>query len=300
VPLMRNGEVVKSPADPAELTRLYTDEALQFIAQNKEHPFFLYLPHTILHNPLGVSEGFKGSSNWGEYGDAIQELDFHVGRIFDALEEWGIEQNTFVVYASDNGRGPGRTPEQKIRGRKLSTYEGGIRVPAIAWGPGLGVKSGRATSTLVRAMDWYPTLATFAGIKVPEGIVMDGRDISPLLKGESDIVPFPGKSDALNGSVPLRRRWDPPGEWAPLISREEYNDAFFYHGSQGALAAVRWERWKLFLNPVLQLYDLEADPGESKPVRNGAIIRKLRGMAVLFQEEMRLDARPAGEVSEGR
>lgn len=300
VPLMRNGEVVKSPADPAGLTRLYTDEALQFIAQNKEHPFFLYLPHTILHNPLGVSEGFKGSSNWGEYGDAIQELDFHVGRIFDALEEWGIEQNTFVVYASDNGRGPGRTPEQKIRGRKLSTYEGGIRVPAIAWGPGLGVKSGRATSTLVRAMDWYPTLATFAGIKVLEGIVMDGRDISPLLKGESDIVPFPGKSDALNGSVPLRRRWDPPGEWAPLISREEYNDAFFYHGSQGALAAVRWERWKLFLNPVLQLYDLEADPGESKPVRNGAIIRKLRGMAVLFQEEMRLDARPAGEVSEGR
>ncbi|MDA0750787.1 MAG: sulfatase [Verrucomicrobia bacterium] len=300
VPLMRNGEVVKSPADPAELTRLYTDEALQFIAQNKEHPFFLYLPHTMLHNPLGVSEGFKGSSNWEEYGDAIQELDFHVGRIFDALEEWGIEQNTFVVYASDNGRGPGRTPEQKIRGRKLSTYEGGIRVPAIAWGPGLGVKSGRATSTVVRAMDWYPTLATFAGIKVPEGIVMDGRDISPLLKGESDIVPFPGKSDALNGSVPLRRRWDPPGEWAPLISREEYNDAFFYHGSQGALAAVRWERWKLFLNPVLQLYDLEADPGESKPVRNGAIIRKLRGMAVLFQEEMRLDARSAGEVSEGR
>jgi arylsulfatase A len=300
VPLMRNGEVVKSPADPAELTRLYTDEALQFIEQNKEHPFFLYLPHTMLHKPLGVSENFKGSSNWGEYGDAIQELDFHVGRIFDALEEWGLEQNTVVVYASDNGRGPGRTPEQKIRGRKLSTYEGGIRVPAIAWGPGLGVKSGRATSTLVRAMDWYPTLATFAGIKVPEGIVMDGRDISPLLKGESDLVPPPGKSDALNGSVPLRRRWDPPGEWAPLISREEYNDAFFYHGSQGALAAVRWERWKLFLNPVLQLYDLEADPGESKPVRNGAIIRKLRGMAVLFQEEMRLDARPAGEVFVGR
>jgi len=300
VPLMRNDEVVRRPADPAELTRLYTDEALQFIEQNKEHPFFLYLPHTMLHNPLGVSEDFKGRSNWGEYGDAIQELDFHVGRIFDALEEWGLEQNTMVVYASDNGRGPGRTPEQKIRGRKLSTYEGGIRVPAIAWGPGLGVKSGRATSAVVRAMDWYPTLATFAGIKVPEGIVMDGRDISPLLKGESDLVPPPGKSGALNGSVPLRRRWDPPGEWAPLISREEYNDAFFYHGSQGALAAVRWERWKLFLNPVLQLYDLEADPGESKPVRNGAIIRKLRGMAVLFQEEMRLDARPAGEVFVGR
>lgn len=296
VPLMRNDTVVKRPADPSELTRLYTDEALQFIEQNKERPFFLYLPHTMLHNPLGVGDAFKGASNWGDYGDAIQELDFHVGRIFDALKQWGIDQNTLVVYASDNGRGPGRTPEQKIRGRKLSTFEGGIRVPAIAWGPGLGVKGERTSSEVVRAMDWYPTLATFAGIKVPEGIVMDGRDITPLLKGETGVVPSAAESSALNGSVPLRRRWDPPGEWAPLISREEYNDAFFYHGSQGALAAVRWQRWKLFLNPVLQLFDLETDPGEFKPVRNGDIIRKLRGMAILFQEEMRLDARPAGGV----
>ena len=75
VPLMRNGDVVKRPADPAELTKLYTDEAIEFIEKNKEGPFFLYLPHTMLHNPLGVSEEFKGSSNWGEYGDAIQELD---------------------------------------------------------------------------------------------------------------------------------------------------------------------------------------------------------------------------------
>ena len=82
---------------------------------------FLYLPHTMLHNPLGVSEEFKGSSNWGEYGDAIQELDHNVGRIFDTLKRLGIDENTIVIYASDNGRGPGRTPQQKIRGRKLST-----------------------------------------------------------------------------------------------------------------------------------------------------------------------------------
>ena len=92
---------------------------------------------------LGVSEEFKGSSNWGEYGDAIQELDHNVGRIFDSLKRLGIDDNTIVIYASDNGRGPGRTPEQKIRGHKLSTYEGGIRVPAIAWGPGLGLQTGR-------------------------------------------------------------------------------------------------------------------------------------------------------------
>lgn len=294
VPLMRNNDVVKRPADPAELTKLYTDEAIQFIERNKESPFFLYLPHTMLHNPLGVSEEFTGSSNWGEYGDAIQELDHNVGRVVDLLKELGLDDDTIVIYASDNGRGPGRTPEQKIRGRKLSTYEGGIRVPAIAWGPGLGLQTGSESSAVVRAMDWYPTLATFAGIEIPNGHVIDGRDISPLLKGESKFVPPAGLKKSLNAAVPLRRRWDPPGEWASLIHRNEYNDAFFYHGSQGALAAVRWRNWKLYLNPSLELYDLAQDPGESRPARNRDIIRKLRGMAILFQNEMRLDARPAG------
>ena len=296
VPLMRNDEVVKRPADPAELTKIYTDEAIGFIEKNKDAPFFLYLPHTMLHNPLGVSEEFKGSSDWGEYGDAIQELDHHVGRIFDKLKELKIDDNTIVIYASDNGRGPGRTPEQKIRGNKLTTYEGGIRVPAIAWGPQLGLQSGVESSAVVRAMDWYPTLATFAGIKVPEGHVIDGRDISPLLKGETKFVPPPGMKKSLNASVPLRRRWDPAGEWAPIINRVEYNDAFFYHGSEGTLSAVRWKNWKLYLNPSLQLYDLASDPGETKFVRNGEILRKLRGMAIMFQEEMQFDARPAGEA----
>jgi arylsulfatase A len=296
VPLIRNGDVVKRPANPAELTNFYTDEAIEFIEKNKEGPFFLYLPHTMLHNPLGVSEEFKGSSDWGEYGDAIQELDHNVGRIFDSLERLNIDDNTIVIYASDNGRGPGRTPEQKIRGRKLSTYEGGIRVPAIAWGPGLGLQTDAESAAVVRAMDWYPTLATFAGIEVPEDRVLDGRDLSPLLKGESKFVPAPGLKKSLNATVPLRRRWDPPGEWAPLIKRHEYNDAFFYHGSHGALAAVRWRNWKLYLNPSPELYDLAKDPGESELVRNRDISRKLRGMAVLFQEEMRLDTRPAGEA----
>ena len=120
--------------------------------------------------------------------------------------------------------------------------------------------------------------------------------MSPLLRGETTIVPPPGMKKSLNASVPLRRRWNPPGEWAPLINFNEYNDAFFYHGSQGALAAVRWRNWKLYLNPTLQLYDLAKDLGESKPARNRDITRKLRGMAILFQEEMRLDARPAGEL----
>jgi arylsulfatase A-like enzyme len=159
------------------------------------------------------------------------------------------------------------------------------------------LQAGAESSAVVRAMDWHPTLATFAGIKVPVDRVIDGRDISPLLKGESKVVPHPGMGKSLNASIPLRRRWDPPGEWKSLIKRNEYNDAFFYHGSQGALAAVRWRNWKLYLNPSLQLYDLDKDPGESKVARNREIVRKLRGMAILFQEEMRLDARPAGQAS---
>ena len=294
VPLMRNDQVVKRPADPAELTKTYTDEAINFIEKNRDGPFFLYLPHTMLHNPLGVSHEYKGTSNWGEYGDAIQELDHNVGRVFDTLKRLKIDDNTIVIYASDNGRGPGRTPEQKIQGRKLSTYEGGIRVPAIAWGPGLGLQTGVESSAVVRAMDWYPTLATFADIRVPEGRVIDGRDISPLLKGETKIVPTPGMKKSLNADVPLRRRWEPPGEWAPLITREEYNDAFFYFGSQGSLAAVRWRRWKLHLNPALRLHDLVQDPGETEVVVNREISRKLRGMVILFQEEMMLDARRPG------
>ncbi len=297
VPLLRNEEVVKRPADPAELTRLYTDEAIKFIEQKKDVPFFLYLPHTMLHEPLGVSDEFKGSSNWGEYGDAIQELDHHVGRLFDTVKRLGLDNNTIVIYASDNGRGPGRTPKQEIRGNKLTTYEGGLRVPAIAWGPGLGIQAGKESSEVVRAMDWYPTIATFAELEVPNGRIIDGRDISPLLKGETAMVPHPGMKKSLNASVPLRRRWEPPDEWASTIHRNEFNDAFFYHGSHGELAAVRWQNWKLRLNPSTELYDLTKDPGESKPVRDSEIIRKLRGMAILFQEEMRLEARPAGEVA---
>ncbi len=297
VPLLRNGEVIQKPADPATLTRVYTDEAIEFIREHQEEPFFLYLPHTMLHSPLGVSAEFQGTSQWGDYGDAIQELDHHVGRLFQTLRELGLDENTIVVYASDNGRGPGRKADQQIRGNKLSTYEGGIRVPALVWGPGRGIQQGSASKAVVRAMDWYPTLATLAGIKVPAGIVIDGRDMSALLQGRSEVVDPPYSSDALNAKVPLRRLWEPPCEWAPLVRRQEYNDAFFYHGSQGALAAVRWRQWKLVLNPSLVLYNLEKDPGEKIPIRNGDVLRKLRGMAILFQDEMRRNSRPAGIVT---
>jgi arylsulfatase A-like enzyme len=297
VPLLRGNQVVKRPADVNELTEVYTDEAIGFMKRNREQPFFLYLAHTMLHWPYGVSERFRGSSGVGDYEDATQELDHHVGRIFSELKRLEIDQRTIVVYASDNGRRARKGAKQPLRGRKLSTYEGGIRVPCIAWGPGGGLRQCYESSAVVRAMDWYPTLATLANIKVPEGRIIDGRDISPLLTGETDDVPPPSLNRSLNATVPLRRPWNPPLEWREIVSRDDYHNAFFYHGSHGALAAVRWGKWKLFLNPTLTLYDLEQDPGETQPVGNGQIARKLRGMSVLFQEEMQTGARPAGEVA---
>ena len=294
-PLLRNETIIKRPADPAELTERYTDEAIRFIEDNRDRPFFLYLPHTMLHNPIGVSEPFRGASQWGEYGDAIHELDHNVGRIFQSLESLNLQDETLVLYTSDNGRGPGRNSEQPIRGRKLSTYEGGIRVPAIFWGKGLGIPQNRASGQVVHAMDWFPSLATLAGIEIPGGRALDGRDIAPLLKGETSAIPNADAGLSLNAAIPLRRPWNPPGEWSSLITQDEYLDAFFYHGSHGALAAVRWGKWKLRLNPGLELFDLESDPGERSPVRNAAISRKLRGMTILFQNEMRLHSRPAGD-----
>jgi arylsulfatase A-like enzyme len=135
-------------------------------------------------------------------------------------------------------------------------------------------------------MDWYPTLASFAGISVPRNLVLDGRDLSALLTGKTDTIPAFDRSVSLNAEIPLRREFQPDVEWEPIIPREEYLSAFFYHGSHGALAAVRSGRWKLTLNPSLMLYDLEKDPGERTPVNNGQIKRKLRGMVVWFQREM--------------
>ncbi|MBK1876477.1 sulfatase family protein [Pelagicoccus mobilis] len=310
MPLQRNREVLERGTSPDHLTEMYTTEAISWIeekATKGDEPFFLYLPHTMLHDPLGVSEKFKGSSNWGEYGDAIQEMDYNVGRIVDALERLEIDDETLVIYMSDNGRWPGRNKDQPLVGSKLTTFEGGMRVPCIAYGPGLGVKGGLESTTLAHAMDWYPTLASIAGIKIPEGMLLDGRDLSAMMLGEVEGTPAFDRSVSLNAEVPLRRIVDPSSEWAKWFTEEEYLNAFFYHGSHGELTGVRYGDWKLVLGRKLQLFNLKDDPKESIPLRapwlfddktppqnpadrkfwmNGRMQSKLRGMIVQFQREM--------------
>jgi len=286
VPLLRNGKVVRRNPDPGSLTRLYTEEAIAWIEKRvaSSEPFFLYLPHTMLHEPLGVSPQFRGSSQWGVYGDAIQELDFYTGELVDALARLGIDDDTILIYVSDNGRWPGRNEQQPIRGSKLTTYEGGLRVPCIAHGA--GIREGFASAAVVHAMDWYPTLASLAGIPVPREVLLDGRDLSALLTGDTDALPAFDEAVSLNAGIPLRREFHLDREWEAAFTQVEYCNAFFYHGSHGALAAVRSGRWKLTLNPDLKLYDLEEDPGERMPVENQRIKHKLRGMVVHFQREM--------------
>ncbi len=306
MPLLRNGKVIQRNTDPGALTKLYTDEAIAWIEERKSsEPFFLYLPHTMLHTPMGVSPEFKGSSKWGLYGDAIQEIDYNVGRIVDALKRLGIDDETVLMYVSDNGRGPGRNKQQPIRGSKLTTYEGGLRVPCIAYGP--GIRKGFEAKVVAHAMDWYPTLASLAGISIPKGVVLDGRDLSALLTGQTDAIPAFDKTVSLNAEIPLRREFHLDREWGGIFTREEYLNAFFYHGSHGALAAVRYGKWKLSLHPDLKLYDLEKDPGERVALRspwpregqkpptdpaeravmnNWKIKTKLRGMVIQFQREM--------------
>lgn len=297
VPVMRNGEVVKDEAIPEDLTRSYTDEAIAYIERYKDGPFFLYFPHTMLHVPLGVSEEFRGTSSFGEYGDAIHEMDFHVGRLMDALKANDIADNTVVIYASDNGRGPGRIKGQDLTGTKLTTLECGIRVPGIVWGPGLGILRGVENHEIVNAMDWYPTLASLAGIKISEEHpIIDGRDLLPMLKGECEGIPSPSDKLSINAEIPLRRHWDPGLEWSEYFNREEYLNAFFYHGAEGAFAAVRSGDFKMTMAPRITVYNLKEDPSESTPVRERELLRRMRGMAVLFQEEMSLTSRRPGYV----
>lgn len=142
MPLQRNREVLERNTSPAFLTEMLTTEAISWIEERVskvDEPFFLYLPHTMLHDPIGVTEKFKGSSNWGEYGDAIQEMDFNVGRIVDALERLEIDDETIIVYMSDNGRGPGRSEDQPLVGSKLTTFEGGATCSFHCVWPGGGL-----------------------------------------------------------------------------------------------------------------------------------------------------------------
>lgn len=204
-PLLRNDRVVVSAVPNWNtITADYTREAVRFIRDNRDRPFFLYLAHNMPHIPLGAGPEFRGRSPVGPYGDAIEEIDWSTGRILETLRELDLDSRTFVFFTSDNGpwiettRGmqPGGRPfiprnhsgtAEPLRGFKMLTWDGGLRVPAVAWWPGR-IPAGTVCSEVAATIDLLPTLAAYAGAKIPVDRVMDGHDLRPLLHGDPDAV----------------------------------------------------------------------------------------------------------------
>ncbi len=187
VPLMRDRTVIERPAQQTTITRRYTDEAVSFISAHRTQPFFLYLAHNLPHMPLFRSKEFEGRSQRGLYGDAVEEIDANVGRILTTLRELKLEENTLVLYLSDNGPWAPYLEQGGsaglLRGAKGSTWEGGVRVPAIFWWPGT-IRSS-VTTGIGSQLDILQTFASLAGAQAPADRVLDGYDLSNTLRGQA-------------------------------------------------------------------------------------------------------------------
>ena len=185
VPLIRNTEIIERPADQNTITKRYSEEAVSFIKENKNQPFFIYLAHNLPHIPLFASQEFLGKSERGLYGDVVEEIDHGVGQIIATLKAEGLEENTVVVFTSDNGPWlPFATHGGSaglLRAGKGSTWEGGMREPCIFWGPGRIQPA--VVSDLGSTMDFFTTFSKMAGLAVPDDRIIDGVDLSPRLLG---------------------------------------------------------------------------------------------------------------------
>lgn len=280
LPLLLDEEVLEAQPDQASLTARYVDECVRFLRANRDRPWFLYLAHIYVHLPIYVQERFARESRNGTYGAAVASIDWAAGVLLAELRRLGLEDDTIVVFTSDNGslarNGGSNAP---LRGRKGTTWEGGMRVPAIVRWPGK-VPPGSVCSALATSMDLFPTLARAAGAGhlMPTDRAIDGRDITALLE-------------------------DP--------TAESPHEAFWYYDGND-LAAVRSGRWKLHLarrgRAVCELYDLVADPGESADVaaEHPDVVAELEVHAERARKELgdaRLGiqgagCRPVGEVED--
>ena len=240
LPLVHDREVLRLLPDNPVLTGQFTQAAISFIEQSRDSPFFLYLAHSAPHWPWNVAPGRRGGHARGIYGDTIAELDWSVGATLDALDQFGLRDNTLVIFFSDNGpfidarTGLGGS-NHPLRGGKSDSWEGGVRTPFLARWPGVIPRGGR-TAEMATAMDLMPTLAAITGARLPE-VTVDGRDIGSLLRHE-------------------------PGAVSP-------HEHLAYY-ARGRLEAVRGRRFKRVYHnpkrsPVVEeaLYDLVADPGET-------------------------------------
>ena len=305
VQLIENEEVAEYPVVQATLTQRYTARAVDFIERNRDRPFFLYLPHAMPHKPLAASEEFYKQSGAGLYGDVIAELDWSVGRVLDTIRELGLDEQTLVLFTSDNGPWFGGSTGG-LRGMKAATWDGGLRVPAIVRWPGR-IPPGQVIDAPLGTIDVLPTVLKLAGIDPPDDRVLDGKDIFPVLAdGESiDERPlFAMRGDRLMtvrmGRFKLHVR--PPR--GTLLSQFREDGAAWVdpRGPDGVTILAPYEQSRPDEYPGLltgdestemMLFDLENDPGEQRNVvaENQEVLQILmihfNEMLEQFPEEMR-------------
>ena len=252
LPLVRDESVIQQQPDQAALTERYVEESVRFMRDNRDRPFFLYLAHMHVHLPIYPPARFMRESRNGRYGGAVACVDWATDVLLHELRELGLDENTLVIFTSDNGsrvRDEGGSNDP-LRGTKATTWEGGQRVPCLMRWPA-GIPGGTECRGLATAMDLYPTLAELGGATVPDGRIIDGKSILPLMRS--------------GGSEP-----SPHG-------------AFYYYRGNN-LEAVRNERWKLHVRKgeevMCELYDLQADPGETKNLsdENPGVVEELSAL----------------------
>ena len=291
--LYRNEQLIEPAANMATLTQRYTDEAIAFMTKNQHQPFFVYIPHTMPHTRLDASAEFKGKSKRGVYGDVIEEIDFNVGRILDSLEELNLADNTYVLFTSDNGPWLIKNKDYRdghlqddhggsagpLRSGKVSTFEGGVRVPAILWAPGK-VPAGTVCDSITTTMDVMPTFAALAGAEVPADRVIDGEDIRHLFRGEFDQAD-PEKAYFYYLRVHLQAVRQ--GKWKLHLPREKepVGAAPFSRNTH-----IAPEDRVQFEKPYL--VDLENDLGETMNVaaENPQVVERLMGLAESMREDL--------------
>ncbi|MBW8040047.1 MAG: sulfatase-like hydrolase/transferase [Planctomycetes bacterium] len=269
VPLMRDEKIIERPADQTTLIERYTQEAEKFITENKDRPFFLYLPHTMPHVPLFVSDEFFVADAHKAYKATIEQIDSSVGRVLAALKKAGVDRNTLVVFTSDNGPWLGKKHHGgsalPLRDGKFTTYEGGMREPTIMRWPGK-IPADRVCREICGTIDLLPTFAKLAKGQVPPDRVIDGKDIWPLMSGK-------------------------PGAKSP------HKAYFYYRGNN--LEAVRCGRWKLRSMKKTELYDLNADISEKHNLadKHPGIVKRLNYIMKEFDRQLKANVRPPGKAA---
>lgn len=267
LPVLEEQEVIEAEPDQGFLTKRYTEKTLDFIEANQDQPFFVYLPHTMVHLPRFASPEFEGKSNNGLYGDIVEEIDWSVGQILDKLKALELDENTIVLFCSDNG-GTRSTDTYEVsnlplRGRKASMFEGGFRVCSVAWGPGL-IPAGSESSEITTSMDLLPTFAKLGKAKAPTDRILDGLDITDILAGE------------------------------PKAANPR--EVFYYFRGKD-LYALRSGAWKLFVKdyayggekvPAGTLYNLREDIGETTDVssQHPDVVERIQTLATAARQDL--------------